>query len=166
MPHHWTPAPAHHDRTQPITVLTLWPHRSLPPRGFAAIIMMAFLLITVPLFGLLGTVLLWGLLPFMLMAVGALWWGLRRSYRDGYITETLTHTGDMLTLTHETAKGEIKDWECNIYWARCEIHLRKGPVPHYVTLTGNGRTVEIGAFLSEDERKVLFTELQDFLKNT
>ncbi len=164
MPHYWTHASGKGDRTQPVTVLTLWPHRSLPPKGFAAIIMMAFLLITVPLFGLLGTVLLWGLLPFMLMAVGALWWALRRSYRDGYITEALTQTGDMLTLTHETARGEVKDWECNIYWVRAEIHLREGPVPNYVTLSGNGRTVEIGAFLSEDERKVLFTELQEFLK--
>ena len=43
------------------------------------------------------------------------------------------------------------------------MHLRKGPVSHYVTLSGNGRTVEIGSFLSEDERKQLFSELQDFL---
>ena len=29
-----------------------------------------------------------------------------------------------------------------------------------VTLSGNGREVEIGAFLSEEERKELFVELQ------
>jgi uncharacterized membrane protein len=32
-----------------------------------------------------------------------------------------------------------------------------------VTLSGNGREVEIGAFLSEDERKSLFKELQSAL---
>lgn len=165
MPHQWFPIPDQHSPTEPFTVLSLHPYRSLPPKGFAVIIMMAFLLITAPLFGLLGTVLLWGLLPFMLITVGALWWGLRRSYRDGHITELLTLTGDTLILTHENPKGEVKDWECNIYWACAEIHLREGPVPHYVTLSGNGRTVEIGSFLSEDERKQLFTELQDFLKN-
>lgn len=172
MPHHWVSVPHHwvsvstsHPPTEPTIVLRLWPHRSLPPKGFAAIIGMAFLLITVPLFGLLGTALLWGMLPFMLMAVAALWWGLRRSYKDAHITEVLTQTGDMLTLTHETPKGEVKTWDCNIYWARAKIHQTKGPVPHYVTLSGNGRTVEIGSFLSEDERKLLFTELQDFLKN-
>jgi uncharacterized membrane protein len=30
-----------------------------------------------------------------------------------------------------------------------------------VTLSGNGREVEIGAFLSEDERKSLFKELTE-----
>jgi uncharacterized membrane protein len=35
-----------------------------------------------------------------------------------------------------------------------------GPVPHYVTLQGAGREVEIGAFLSEDERCALYDELR------
>jgi uncharacterized membrane protein len=34
-------------------------------------------------------------------------------------------------------------------------------VPNYVTLSGAGREVEIGAFLSEDERKALYGELSD-----
>ena len=40
------------------------------------------------------------------------------------------------------------------------MHETGGPVPHYVTLSGNGREVEIGAFLSEEERVELFSELQ------
>ena len=32
-------------------------------------------------------------------------------------------------------------------------------MPNYVTLTGCGREVEIGAFLSEDERMALFQDL-------
>jgi len=32
-------------------------------------------------------------------------------------------------------------------------------VPYYITLRGKGREVEIGKFLSEDERKALFDEL-------
>lgn len=34
-------------------------------------------------------------------------------------------------------------------------------MPHYVTLSGAGREVEIGAFLSEDERKELYAELSE-----
>jgi uncharacterized membrane protein len=43
------------------------------------------------------------------------------------------------------------------------VHLygTEGPLPNYVTLSGNGREVEIGAFLSEDERKSLFKELTE-----
>jgi len=160
MPHTWTP-----NAPDTKTVLTLWPYRSLPRKGFAAMILMAFLFGTVPLFGFLGTVVLWGLLPFIMLMVAALWWGLERSYRDGDILEELRLEGDMLVLTHRPARGQTQTWECNIYWARPEMHVQGGPVPHYVTLSGNGRTVEIGRFLSEDERKALYTELQDFLKN-
>ena len=160
MPHTWTP-----NAPDTNVVLTLWPYRSLPRKGFAAMVLMAFLLGTVPLYGLLGTVFLWGLLPFIMLMVAALWWGLERSYKDGDILEELRRDGDMLTLTHRPARGETRSWECNIYWARPEMHVHGGPVPHYVTLSGNGRTVEIGSFLSEDERKALYGELSDFLKN-
>lgn len=159
MPYRW-PTP-----TQSPQILELWPHRSLPRKGFAAIVMMAFTLGTVPLYGLLGTVVLWGILPFILLVVAALWWGLERSYRDANVYEVLTLVDDDLVLTHTPVRGPDKVWSCNIYWARAELHIKGGPVPHYVTLSGNGRTVEIGSFLSEDERKALFTELQSFLKN-
>lgn len=141
-------------------ILRLWPHRSLPRRGFAAMILMAFLLGTIPLYGLLGTVLLWGILPFILAVVGALWWGLEKSYRDGDILETLTlRPNNILELRHMAANGAEYQWDCNAYWARAEMHVSGGPVPFYVTMTGNGRVAEIGRFLSEDERKELFVEL-------
>lgn len=159
MPYQWTVE----DSTN-APQLRLRPHRSLPRRGFAAMILMAFVLGTVPLYGLIGTVFLWGLLPFILAMVGALWWGLERSYRDGDILETLTLRGDLLELIHRPARGAEKLWECNIYWTRVEMHVQGGPVPYYLTLAGNGRVVEIGSFLSEDERRALHGELADFIR--
>lgn len=157
MPYRWTP-------DQP-TVLTLWPYRSLPRRGFAAMILMAFTLGTIPLYGLLGTVLLWGILPFVLLVVAALWWGLERSYRDGDVIEELSRKGDDLHLVHRPARGEAKTWQSNIYWVRVELHPTGGPVEDYVTLNGGGRTVEIGRFLSEDERRLLFDDLTNYLRD-
>lgn len=157
MPYRWT-------RTQD-TVLTLWPHLSLPRKGFVAMIGMAFTAGTLPLLGLLGTYALWGILPFILSMVAALWWGLERSYKDGEITETLGLDDANLTLTHTPSRGQTLTWTCNIYWVRAELHVHNGPVPHYVTLSGNGRAVEIGRFLSEDERIALYSELIDFLKS-
>ncbi len=44
------------------------------------------------------------------------------------------------------------------------MHKTGGPVPNYITLTGNGRTVELGgAFLSEEERRTLFNDVQAIL---
>lgn len=147
------------------TNLRLWPHRSLPRRGFAAFILTTFFLITIPLLALLGTILLWGLLPFLLAAVGAVWWGLERSYKDGEILEELTLTDDTAHLIRTNPKGDKQEWECNSYWAKVQMHPNGGPIPFYVTLKGAGREVEIGAFLSEDERKSLYGEISDHLRS-
>lgn len=143
--------------------MELRPHRSLPKKGFAVVILTFFAFITIPVAALVGTVLLWALLPFALAAVAALWWGLRRSYRDGDILEVLETDGHDLVLTRTNPDGSVQDWRCNLHWVRVEKHDRSGPVPHYVTLAGNGRAVEIGAFLSEDERPALYDDLLRFV---
>jgi len=40
------------------------------------------------------------------------------------------------------------------------LHPTAGPVPNYLTLQGGPREVELGAFLSEDERVALKAEVQ------
>lgn len=158
MPYEWT------DPNHSQAKLRLWPHRSLPRRGFATAVLLAFTAGSLPLYGLLGTSLLWGLLPFVLLMVGGLWYAFERSYRSAEMGEELRRDGDQITLIHRPLKGPAKEWNCNIYWARTVLHVSGGPVPYYVTLTGNGREVEIGRFLSEDERKALHSELAHFLK--
>lgn len=155
MPYTWT------DTSQDDQELRLWPHQSLPAHGFAATILGVFALSTIPLYVLIGTVLLWGILPFMLMALGAMWYALRRNERDLQIMEVLRLTPDDLHLTRQTPKGVPQEWRCNPYWTQVNMHQKGGPVPHYVTLSGAGREVEIGAFLSEDERKELYAELSE-----
>jgi len=122
-------------------------------------------LMVLPLLSVLGTALLWWMLPFLAAAVAVLWWALKRSNRDRQISEVLEREGDELTLIHRPARGPELRWHCNIYWARVEMHKVGGPVEHYVTLTGSGKTVEIGRFLSEDERKSLFLDLTKFLNS-
>ena len=159
MPYQW--------KNQPETdtwELTLWPHRSLPRRGFAAFILVTFALITLPLYPLLGTAVLWGLLPFLLLAVAGIWWGLERSYRDAALREELTLDPRDIHLLRIDPRGERREWDCNSYWARATLHVTGGPVENYLTLKGKGREVEIGAFLSEEERKTLYGELSDVLR--
>ncbi len=155
MPYRWTP-----DTTEAAAQeLRLWPHNSLPPEGFAAMVLGFFLFATIPLYGLLGTVLLWGVLPFVLAATAALYYALRRNGRDRQILEVLTVTPERCHLTRTNPRGDVQDWESNTYWVQVACHERGGPVPYYVTLKGAGREVEIGAFLSEDERRDLYEDL-------
>lgn len=147
-----------------IQELHLWPHQSLRPRGYAGFIGATFVLVLIPLLSVLGSVVLWGLLPFLMAAVGGMWLALDRSRRDAQVSEVLTLTDEHAHLIRRNPRGQVQEWDCNRYWARPEMHERGGPVPHYVTLSGAGRKVEIGAFLSEKERLALFDELVVALK--
>ena len=160
MPYQWTNP---HRSDQDIS-LTLWPHRSLPRRGFAAFVLITFALITIPLYPLLGTFVLWGVLPFLLMAVGGIWWALEQSYRSARIEEVLTIAPEEVHLRRTNPHGDVQEWGCHRYWAQVHIHPGGGPVPYYITLKGAGREVEIGAFLSEDERKTLYAEWAEALR--
>ncbi|MEC3860309.1 DUF2244 domain-containing protein [Mesobacterium sp. TK19101] len=156
MPYNWKHTSENH-----ASELTLWPHNSLPPKGFAAFILATFTLTTIPLSAMIGTFLFWGLLPFILLALAGMWYALRRNERDRRILEVLTVTPDNMHLVRHNPRGPAQEWECNTYWCRIEMHQKGGPVPNYVTLAGSGREVEIGAFLSEDERKALYSDLSD-----
>ena len=144
-------------------MVKLWAHSSLPMRGFAWTIWLTFIFISLPLFMVLGTIVFWGLLPFLMITVGALWMALQRNYKDRNIRETLRSTEDMLTLERRNPKGDTQTWECNPYWARTNMYAHGGPVKNYVTLSGNGREVEIGSFLTEEERLDLFRDLNEYL---
>lgn len=145
-------------------IIELWPHNSLPPNGFAGFILATFTLITLPLYGLIGTAVFWALLPFLMVTLGMIWVALRRSYFNRQILERLTLDSEEIELVRHNPSGATQSWSCNGYWAKVQLHPKGGPVPNYVTLSGNGREVEIGAFLSEEERKALYDDLRNVVK--
>lgn len=155
MPYEWTSPP----RTTP-QIMRLWPHESLPARGMAAFVLTTFTLITIPALPLLGSPILWGMLPFTLGAVWAIYFALQRNHKARQITEVLTLDTEAAHLLRTNPDGGQQDWECNRYWTQVLKYEKDGPVPHYVTLRGEGREVEIGAFLSEDERIALYDDLK------
>lgn len=158
MPYEWLPPSPEGER------LHLWPYRSLPRRGFVWFVGGTAALITLPLFAVLGTGVLWGLLPFLVLAIAALWWGLQKSYRDGEILEDLEIAAAHMRLVRQGPGRRVQSWEANPYWVRVTRHAHGGPVPHYLTLSGGPREVEIGAFLTPDERLRLEGELRARLR--
>lgn len=155
MPYQWISAPGETPQR-----LRLWPHNSLPERGMAAFVLATFTMILIPIVTLLGSPVLWGLLPFALMAVWGIYHALRRNRRARQIVEELTLDAEDARLTRSEPSGNLREWDCNRYWTTITKYDSDGPIPHYVTLKGMGREVEIGAFLSEDERVALYDELQ------
>lgn len=148
----------------PVAQLRLWPYRSLTPQGFVAFFAITALLVAVPLLSVIGSPVLWGVLPFVVVTFAATWWGLTRSWKDAAVVEELRLWPDRITLSRRGPRAALAQWEANPHWVQVRLHPQGGPVPDYVTLKGAGREVEIGAFLSEEERRALYGELRERLR--
>jgi uncharacterized membrane protein len=145
--------------------LHLWPYRSLPRKGMVWFIGGTAALIALPLLVLLGSPVLWGLLPFLAATIAAIFWALHQSYKDGEILEILMLRPDQTHLIRHGKGGKRAEWQANPHWVTVNLAADGGPVPHYLTLKGNGREVELGAFLTPDERKRLDIELRAVLRS-
>jgi uncharacterized membrane protein len=152
MPYEWLPSDENEHR------LHVWPHRSLTQRGFVWFLGLTAALIALPLLAILGSPVVWMLLPFLLAAIAGIWLALRKNGRDRDILEDLRLEPGKATLTRHGPKAR-RDWIANMHWLRVTLHETGGPVPNYLTLKGENREVELGAFLSEDERIALYREL-------
>ena len=156
MPYDWTETAPDHSGAV-FHTLRLWPHRSLPRRGFVWFIAVTAALISLPLLAVLGTVVLWGLLPFMAIAVGGVWLAIQKTYRSGETREEVLLDRQMLRVRRHDPGRPVREWQTNSYWVRAA--LRRGPVENYLTLTDGQREIELGAFLTPEERRELCDDL-------
>lgn len=139
--------------------LRAWPHNALPARGFVITIAIAVTALAIPLLAVIGSPVLWGLLPFAGLAVWGLWMGLERNWRDRQIVEDMSLTRAEIHLRRINPRGPVQEWRADPYWVNVNLIPRGGPVEHYLTLTGGGREVELGAFLTPEERISLHEDL-------
>lgn len=153
-----------HRTGRPYACARIWPHRSLPLPGFAVVIGATFCMILIPTIPLLGTPVFWGLLPFVMGAVALLYALIMRNYRDGELVEELTVWSDRVALVRHNPRAPDQTWEANPHWIRLSLHADRGPVRNYLTLGGGPREVELGAFLSPEEREALHDDLDRLLK--
>lgn len=150
-------------RSGPEWDLRLWPHNALKARGFAVVIGVTAAMASLPLLATLGHPVLWGLLPFPVLALAGLWLALRRNWRDRSTVEVMHLSRDGLHLRRVDPKGPVQEWQADPHWVSLHLHPQGGPVEDYLTLTGGGREVELGAFLTPNERRALHDELNRLL---
>jgi len=143
----------------------MWPYRSLPRRGFVLFVGATAALLSLPLLSVLGSPVLWALLPFLLAALAGLWWGLARSYRSGETLERLRISADRVHLERHEPGHAPRTWQAEPHWVRVHLLPHDGPVANYLTLTGGGREVELGAFLTPQERAALHGEILRALRD-
>lgn len=152
MPFEWLPGGGQTRR------LLIWRHRSLTPRGFAWVIGLTAAALVLPLVAVVGSAVLWGLLPFATVALWGLWRGLQHGWSGGGTREEVELTRERMTVTRHDPGRPVRRWQGNSYWVRATLS-GNGPVENYLTLSDGGRVIELGAFLSPDERQALKDEL-------
>jgi uncharacterized membrane protein len=145
---------------RPLAELDLWPYRSLSNRGFVAFAGVTAVFLAAPLLALLGSAAVWIILPFAATAFAGLWLAIRRNDRSARMSETLSLWPDRVEVRRREADGGERSWQANPYWVSVRLYESDGPVPNYLTLKGADREVELGAFLSEDERVALRDEIE------
>ncbi len=146
---------------QPLTRIHAVPHQSMTPEGFVTFMGATLTLIALPLLTLLGSPVLWGVLPFFAVMIWGLWAAISRQKREASgLTETLTLWSDRIELVRKEPRGREQRWDANPHWVSVHLHPGATPVENYLTLRGGGREVEFGAFLSPEDRKTLHDEGQ------
>jgi len=143
---------------------TVHPIKSLPNTGFVWIIGISAVSFTLPLLTLLGTKALWMLLPHLLLALGLLWYFIRRNDRDRDIFEHIRIWSDLIAVHRHNPRKPDQYWHGNPYWIKLKLRDTRSH-ESYLTMTGSEREIELGAFLSPKERVDLKHTIEDALRN-
>ncbi len=139
----------------------LSPHRSLPPRGFA-VLMLA--LAAVSFCVSLGFVLrgAWPVTPFFGLDVLLIYWAFRINYRHARLREELRLTDESLTVERVSVRGERRRWQFQPFWLRVTLEEKDEHTSRLV-LASHGRSLVVGSFLGPAERRGVATALKDAL---
>lgn len=158
-----SPALSHSDpftrEDAPVWAVTLWPHRSLSRRGFRALMWFSAAAMALPIVALIGTPAAPALAPYAGLALFSLWIFFRVNYRRARLTEELRLWPDAIAVERREPRGDVRRWSANPYWVDVKLEDTK-EVARYLTLRGAGRRIELGAFLTPEERVALAEELQ------
>jgi uncharacterized membrane protein len=140
------------------------PIKSLPNTGFVWIICISAVGFTLPLLALLGTLALWMLLPHLLLALGLLWYFIRRNDRDRDIFEHIRIWPDLIAVHRHNPRKPDQYWQANPYWVKLKLRNTRTH-ENYLIITGGEREIELGSFLSPKERVDLKNDVEMALKN-
>ena len=139
------------------------PNRSLDSHGTKvvfAVIACGFLLPIIPFIGSpIGTTLtiFSGLTFYLFLTL------LQKNFQQGSTFEEILISKDKIIVVHQEKNKEQMTWECNPYWTKVHLDINNPKLKNYLTLAGKGRRIELGAFLSPDERLELRDKIQNAL---
>jgi uncharacterized membrane protein len=139
----------------------LSPHRSLPPRGFAALMLVVA---SVSFAVGIGFVVhgAWPVTPFFGLDALLVYVAFRMSYRQGRLREELRLTEESLTVERVDPRGARRHWRFPPFWLRVILEEKDEHDSRRI-LTSHGRSLIVGSFLGPAERRDVAGGLKDAL---
>ena len=148
--------------------LTIWPHRSLSPRGFLLVMAaLGSLAFCIGLgFFLLGA---WPVIGFLGLEILVVWFAFRMNYRAAERRQHLTATAAKLKIENVSPAGATTTTELPTAWVKVELTPREEPEMHSrerrkVLVRSHGRTAELGQFLHPAETPKLAREVSQMVE--
>ena len=144
----------------PSIKIRLAPNRSLDSHGTKvvfALVACGFLLPIIPFIGSpIGTTLtiFSGLTFYLFLTL------LQRNFQQGNTFEEVIISKNKIKVVHQEKNKKQMTWECNPYWTKVHLDINNPKLKNYLTLAGKGKHIELGAFLSPDERLELRDKIQ------
>jgi uncharacterized membrane protein len=140
----------------------LSPHRSLPPRGFAVLMLfLAGVSFAVGLaFVLHGA---WPVTPFFGLDLVLVYLAFRMSYRQARLREELRLTDESLTVERIEPRGARRHWRFQPFWLRVILE-EKDEHGNRLVLRSHGHSLVVGSFLGPSERRGVALALRDALR--
>ncbi|MEL6266253.1 MAG: DUF2244 domain-containing protein [Pseudomonadota bacterium] len=152
------------DRDRPPAYsVELWPNRSLSRLGQRRVLALLGAGFALPLLPLVATPVLWIPLLFALAVLGLVAWAFRRNTADGRLVERLALWPDEMRVERVEPSGQRLCWSADPYFVRLTLH-EQARLESYLTLKGGGREIELGAFLSPEERRHLAEEIETAIR--
>ena len=144
--------------------MTIWPHRSLSPRGFGIVmwVLAGFLFLIGLGFFLAGA---WPVIGFLGLELLVVWGAFKLNYRAARHRETIQTTTEELMVESQTPAGKRAQKSFPIGWLRVSLSPSESPVmksrdQQKIILSSHGEQAEIGKYLHPAEKAGLSRELK------
>ena len=147
--------------------LTIWPYRSLSPKGFGIVMLAIGSLAFIIGFGffLAGA---WPVIGFLGLELLIVWGAFKLNYRAARRHETVITEADGIIIQRKDPDGKVNVERLSSAWLRVKITPPEAPTTaqryrQRVILTSHGKSTEIGSFLHPVEKKYLASELSSMI---
>ncbi len=139
------------------------PNRSLSVEGTIIVFLILAVGLIFPIIPFLGSQIGITLTLFSGATLYLFLFFLGKSFQSGQMFEEIKISSDKVEIIHKERNKEKLIWEGNPFWTKVKMQDKENKIENYLTIVEKGRHIELGAFLSPDERLNLKNEIQNAL---